>query len=110
MTKYTQGKWRKIYHAQTGYPPNTTDRCFYEIRSRSDKLIAKLPGWTEEDEANAALIEAAPNLLTAIEAVLPYAITGIEELRRFGPNFLKDVCDGKAAIEAADAVIREAIP
>jgi len=67
--KHSPTPWHKEHHTvQDGKGGQKT----YQIRAATDKsyrgkLIATLPGWTEEDDANAALMHAAPALLEACE-------------------------------------------
>ena len=110
MNKHTQGEWREGLlqgYLWTDVLNDDGHQVIAKVRThRMTGVYQSEVG--AEGMANLALVRAAPKLLAALEAILDYAITGVEELRRFGPNFLKDVVEGKAAIEAADAAIREA--
>ena len=48
-----------------------------------DRLVARMPGTTEEDEANARLIAAAPSLLSALEGLVDCGIYATKQEAAF---------------------------
>ena len=72
-TKHTSQPWRKLHHM---FQDGSGGDKFYEIRSGAGKLIAKMPGWTKEHEANANLVQAAPKLLAACQELITWFKAG----------------------------------
>ena len=69
MSKHTPGDWH-AQHRITQDGKGGTKR--YHILAGSDRSIqiCTMPGWDEEDEANAKLVASAPRLLALVRAWL----------------------------------------
>ena len=65
--KFTPGPWRLQYYATQDGKGGTKENWVIGV---DDNYISRLSAWTPEQEANANLIAAAPELLEAVEHVL----------------------------------------
>lgn len=84
MSKFTQGPW---YF-------NTKERCVARGEANGDVRICYMDDDSAEDDANARLIAAAPDLLAALKMILPIAASAYGVLT-------KDLNEARAVIEAA---------
>lgn len=84
MSKHTQGPWEIL---------NTLEIC------AGKKDICEMKGWMNEDQANARLIAAAPDLLNALEDLVSLA----EVIMRENGEYMVDdeLTDARNAIAKA---------
>lgn len=102
MTEFAKGKWSYSTYLKRG--------CFTLIRLEAeDKKLGILSGLQEENEANARLIVAAPELYDAVYDLLDYAYEalhwagGENEIRGNAPKILRDIQDCQKLLARIDA-------
>lgn len=86
--KHTSGPWGTRHHIiQDG----NLEKQRYDITAGEDSSIhiCRLKGWDEEDDANARLIAAAPELLEACKAMVEYISQQWEDDWENRPNHLR---------------------
>lgn len=88
--KHTPGPWMVIHHKCIHPHITIAQNAGTSLRDRS---IAYIDGHMHEDNANAALIAAAPDLLAALQMVVDSLVTWIEiaedeDLRDYDNNAL----------------------
>ncbi len=104
MNKHTPGPWIVVYRAeQDGKGGSSQFSIEANISPAMKKIIAEVGRWgTDENEANARLIAAAPDLLLELESLLGCFWEGRPKI------VVKRDCHLMIAVEAARTAIRKA--
>lgn len=106
MSEHTAGPWLRRIESHVGRSDNTTYTIFGgPTWGSNNKIIAQkvvTGGGTDEDEANARLIAAAPELLAALERMECVARIFDVELDQ-QPAIIEALSEARAAIAAVTA-------
>lgn len=103
-TKHARGPWRRKEWA-TRDSDGAIETCGWQVVDADGHLVIAccVEGASDEEEAALDLIAAAPELLEALQAILPWA----QESDHGGPDIGADLTKARAAIAKATGASHE---